>query len=190
MEQEIWKDIPGYEDLHQVSSLGRVKHLSTQQSSGTGRYARQESICTPHLMNNGYLVVDLYKNNRRKTMLVHRLVALAFIPNPSNFPCVNHLDSNRANPNVENLEWCTVSHNHKYSYDTNNRREKMNWKQGKDNKKSKAVLMLDKVSGEILRRFDSIKDVERELNIFNSSICSCLKGRYKTAGGYKWIYAE
>lgn len=190
MESEVWKDIPGYEGLYKVSNLGRVKHLPTQQSPGTGKYARQERICTPHLMNMGYWVVDLYKNNRRKTMLVHRLVALAFIPNPNNFSCINHLDSNRANPNVENLEWCTASHNAKHSYDTNNRREKMNWKHGKDNEKSKAVLMLDKESGKILRRFDSIMDVERELNIKNCNICSCLKGRHKTAGGYKWIYAE
>lgn len=190
MKQEIWKDIPGYEGLYQVSNLGRVKHLSTQQSNGIGKYARQEKVCTPHLMNNGYWVVDLYIKNHRKTMLVHRLVALAFIPNPNNYPCVNHLYSNRSNPNVENLEWCTTSRNLKHSYDTNNRHEKMNWKMGAENKSSKAVHMLDRVSKKILRTFDCIMEAERELGVLNSSIVNCLKGKSKTAGGYIWIYAK
>lgn len=188
--REEWRDIKGYEGLYQVSSIGRVKHLAIVKTKGTGNYARNERLCKIRTMKNGYLIVDLYKNNHRKTLLVHRIVAMAFIHNPNNYPCVNHIDSNRGNCNAENLEWCTVSYNHKYSYDTNNRRDKMNWRHGRENHNARAVLMLDKTTNEVIRRFDCIMDAERELHILNNSICSCLKGRYKTAGGFRWVYAK
>lgn len=190
MEQEIWKDVVGYEGLYQVSNLGRIKHLAVEAASGTGHYAKIETIKKQNLMKNGYWVVDLYKDNVRKTWLVHRLVALAFIPNPDNLPCVNHIDSDRANCVISNLEWCTASQNAKHSYDTNKRREKMNWKIGAENKNSKAVLMLDKISRKVLRTFDCIMDAERELGVLNNNIVNCLRGRSKTAGGYIWIYAK
>ena len=190
MQKEIWKDVVGYEGLYQVSNFGRVKHIScvVTTSSNSVRSIKERMI-KPRLQNNGYFLVDLYKNNRRKGMLLHRLVAETFIPNPLDLPCVNHKDSNRTNCRVENLEWCTVSYNEKYSYDNNNRRDKMNWKHGKDNANSKAVHALNK-NGGIVFSFDCIMDAERETGILNSNIVACLKGRHKTAGGYIWIYAE
>lgn len=112
--KEIWKDVRGYEGLYQVSSLGRVKHLASERGKGTGRYARPERLCTPHIANNGYWAVDLYRNNERKTYLVHRLVAIAFVRNPDEKLYVNHIDSNRLNCTAENLEWVTVSENELY----------------------------------------------------------------------------
>lgn len=190
MQEEVWKDVVGYEGLYQVSNFGRVKHVScvVATSSDSARSIK-ERIIKPHLQNKGYFLVDLYKNNKRKEMLVHRLVADAFIPNPLDLPCVNHKDSNPVNCRVENLEWCTVSYNAKYSYDNNNRRDKMNWKHGKDNTNSKAVCAIDK-NGDVVFCFDCIMDAERETGILNSNIVACLKGRHKTAGGYIWIYAE
>lgn len=102
--KEEWRDIPGYDGLYQVSSLGRVKHLAVKATPGSGRYAKTETIRKQNFMKNGYLVVDLYKDNIRKTWLVHRLVALTFIPNPDDLPYVNHIDSNRANCALSNLE--------------------------------------------------------------------------------------
>ncbi|WP_304612688.1 NUMOD4 domain-containing protein [Paramuribaculum intestinale] len=188
--KEEWRDIPGYDGLYQVSSLGRVKHLAVKATPGSGRYAKTETIRKQNFMKNGYLVVDLYKDNIRKTWLVHRLVALTFIPNPDDLPYVNHIDSNRANCALSNLEWCTASQNIQHSYDANNRREKMNWKSGIENKRAKAILMLDKVSRKVLRRFDCIRDAERELGILNNCIVRCLKGKSKTSGGYIWVYAK
>lgn len=186
--KELWKDVNGYEGLYQISSLGCVKHLASEHDKGIGRYARPERLCTQHIANNGYWVVDLYKNNNRKTFLVHRLVAIAFVSNPDNKLYVNHIDSNRLNCTAGNLEWVTASENHKWSYDTNNRRQKMNWKSGAENHAARSIVMLTK-GGEVIKHFGCIMDAERETGILNSVICQCLKGRYKTAGGYKWKYA-
>lgn len=132
-------------------------------------------------------MVALFTNNKRKNMLLHRAVAMAFIPNPNNLPFVNHKDSNRLNCVVENLEWCNRSYNTKYSYDNNNRRAMMNWRKGASNANAKPIIQLSKES-KFIKRFGCIMDAERETGILNSSIVSCLKGHQKTAGGYKWEY--
>ena len=111
---EIWKDIKGYEGLYQVSNLGRIKSFNYMN---TGK----EKIKTPTLQKKhpmkqgGYLQTTLYKNNQSKTVVVHRLVAEAFIPNPDNLPQVNHKDHDKTNNCVDNLEWCTAKYhsNHK-----------------------------------------------------------------------------
>ena len=114
--QEIWKDIEGYEGLYQVSNKGRVKSLSRLVVRvGKPNYITKEKIlkCS-ELQGTGYLAVSLGSNNNFKSMLVHRLVAQAFIPNPDNLPCVNHKDETRNNNDVRNLEWCTQKYNCNY----------------------------------------------------------------------------
>ena len=99
MSMEIWKDIPGYEGLYQVSNLGRVKSL-----------CRKSGEMTQHI-KKGYCVVYLYKNKMTRTLSVHRLVASAFIPNPDNKPQIDHIDRNRTNNDTSNLRWATASEN-------------------------------------------------------------------------------
>ena len=114
--QEIWKDIEGYEGLYQVSNKGRVKSLSRLVVRvGKPNYITKEKIlkCS-ELKGTGYPAVKLGSNNNFKSMLVHRLVAQAFIPNPDNLPCVNHKDETRNNNDVRNLEWCTQKYNCNY----------------------------------------------------------------------------
>lgn len=96
LNDEIWKDIDGYNGRYQVSTLGRVRN-------------HQGRIMKPYIQNNGYLMVKLVGWQRH--WLVHRLVAITFIPNPMNLPVVNHLDSNRTNNCVSNLEWVTTKQN-------------------------------------------------------------------------------
>ena len=97
---EIWKDIPNYEGLYQVSNLGNIKSLF-----------RYKKILKPIKNTLGYLKVSLYKNKKIKVFSIHRLVAETFIPNPNNLPEINHKDGNKGNNNVENLEWCTRQQN-------------------------------------------------------------------------------
>ena len=190
MDREVWKPVKGYEGQYEVSNLGGVRSVDriVLMSNGRLRHIKGKSI-TPHKSNTGYYLCDLYKENRRKNVLLHRMVAEAFIPNENNLPCVNHIDNNRENCISDNLEWCTQSYNMKYSYDTTDRKSKMNWKSGRENKNSKPVLMYSR-DGKFIKRFDCICDAERELNILNNSIVACLKNRYKSAGGYIWKYAE
>ena len=114
--QEIWKDIEGYEGLYQVSNKGRVKSLSRLVVRvGKPNYITKEKIlkCS-ELKGTGYPAVKLGSNNNFKSMLVHRLVAQAFIPNPDNLPQVNHKDEIRTNNCVDNLEWCDSKYNNNY----------------------------------------------------------------------------
>ena len=95
--KEIWKDIQGYEGIYQVSSYGRVKSFKKNKVK----------ILKPQMHYKGYKFVTLHKNGIGEKCKVHRLVAKAFIPNPNNYPVVNHKDENKSNNNVENLEWCS-----------------------------------------------------------------------------------
>jgi hypothetical protein len=109
--QEIWKDIPEYKGYYQVSNLGRVKGLKYTFWATRQFRTLPERILKPNKNKSGYYYVVLHKNRKGKTWKVHRLVALAFIPNPDNKPCVDHIDTNTTNNNVENLRWCTHKEN-------------------------------------------------------------------------------
>jgi hypothetical protein len=105
---EIWKDINGYEGYYQVSNLGRIKSLIGWNGH---KYIHREKIIKQLHRTNGYYFVGLHKNQNTITIDVHRLVALTFIPNPQNYPCVMHKDENLLNNNVNNLEWGTQKEN-------------------------------------------------------------------------------
>ena len=105
--KQIWKDIPGYEGLYEVSNTGRVRSLNY---NGTGK-TKVMKLSTNKL---GYKKVGLCKDGKRKVYFIHRLVALAFIPNPNNYPIINHKDENPSNNAVWNLEWCTQKYNINY----------------------------------------------------------------------------
>lgn len=117
-EIEEWRDVPGYEGKYQVSNFGRVKSLARFVLNGN-KHWQPERIFKKYLNNRGYEELKLYKGNREfKNVQLHRLVAQAFIPNPNNYPQINHIDGNPENSRVENLEWCTNSMNTKHAYDT------------------------------------------------------------------------
>lgn len=104
---EIWKDIEGYKGLYQVSNTGQVRSLNYLHT-GEVKPLKQDTN------KKGYKLVSLSKNGKKKKYLVHRLVAIAFIPNPNDLPIINHKDENPSNNNVNNLEWCTSEYNNNY----------------------------------------------------------------------------
>ena len=113
---EIWKDIPGYEGLYQISNYGRVKALAKEwKSHHTAKLKHRETLLKCQISKSGYLSVTLYKNRNYIHYRVHRLVALVFITNPENKPFINHIDFDRKNNRVENLEWCTSRENNAHS---------------------------------------------------------------------------
>ena len=187
--EEIWKEIEGYPN-YQVSNMGRVKRLST------GYYRRTEKILKPQLQNNGYLHIKLSQKDKTKCILVHRLIAQVFIPNPNNLPQVNHINEDKTDNRVENLEWCTQKYNINYGNGISKRvktnKENGTYKKiGEINSKirSKSILQFSK-DNSFIRKWDCIMDIQRELGYDNKQICSCLKNRQKTAKGFKWVYAD
>lgn len=177
MEKEFWKDIKGYEGLYQVSSLGRVRSLDRElyQQGRVQRY--KGALISPYKINSGYLSVRLSKNNKKKGHTVHRLVAEAFLPNPSAHPCINHKDENKQNNIVSNLEWCSYSYNNKASSANAMKPEKYGHKISMYNKR-----------GKFLKTFPSSHRASDEMGIARSSIVDCCKKRCHSAGGYIWRY--
>lgn len=102
--KEIWKDIVGYEGHYQVSNCGRIRSIKHGE----------EKFLKPNDAKKGYLQVTLYKDGVRRSHNIHRLVAVAFVPNPEGFPEVNHMDENSFNNCAVNLEWCTAKYNSNY----------------------------------------------------------------------------
>jgi len=108
---EIWKDIPEYEDFYQVSTKGRVRSLNTPHKVWYGSYIKKGRILKADISRSGYKRVTFSKYGITKRFCVHKLVLLTFVPNPENKPQGNHLDGNKLNNCLENLEWCTESEN-------------------------------------------------------------------------------
>ena len=175
---EQWKPVKGYEELYEVSNLGRVKSLNYNH---TGK----ERILKPGKVGNGYLQVGLWKNGKEKRFLVHRLVAIAFLPNPEGLPEVNHRNEDKTNNVVSNIEWCDAKYNNSYG----TRIERVASVQRNDPDRSKAV-EASRFSDfkEIELRFASTHEAKR--NGFNrGNIYACCNGCYCSKGNfYKNLY--
>ena len=173
MTQEIWRDVVGFEGLYEVSNLGNVNRLVKYNGAHKPRKLRMDRY--------GYKYVRLWKNGKAKYFTVHRLVAMAFIPNPENLPCINHKDEDRTNNDVNNLEWCTVKYNSNYG----GRNEKLSKSMRNHPNKSKPVMCV-----ETQEVFPSAREVERQTGIRNEQILQCCKKPNRTARGYHWQFIQ
>ena len=182
MMTEIWKDIPGFEDSYQVSNYGnlRGKDRYRKVCGGSYRLVKGKQIA-PVKCTNGYYEAQLSRNQKKTILMLHRAVAMAFIPNPDNLPEINHKDEDITNNRVDNLEWCTSKYN--ANYGTRNARCLAN------NKQKVRVNQLS-LDGEFIKTWDSIGEVRRTLGIDVSQIIRVCTGRNITAGGYKWEYTD
>lgn len=165
--REIWKPIKGFEELYLVSNNGRIWSL------------RSKRVLKPKIDKYGYAVVVLYSQRRSYYRTIHRLVAQTFIPNPLELPTVNHINENKTDNSVENLEWMSIADNDNYG--TRNKRMA-------ETKCKKPVeqLLLDGTSV----RYKGVKDASRKTGINRCQIAKCCKNISKTAGGYQWRYAN
>lgn len=187
MQEEIWKDIKGYEGSYQVSNLGRVKSISRVIKTKNNYRHITGRILKFNKNKWGYTLVYIISKN----YAVHRLVASAFIPNPNNLPQVNHIDGDKDNNCVNNLEWCTASFNLKEAYRLGLKKPTRPnlGKSGKLNAISKTVYQFDK-NGNFVKSYDSVREAYRQTKIYYKCISDCCLGNQKTAGGYIWKYAK
>ena len=182
MQNEIWKDIPGYAGLYQISNAGHIRAYSKMRGPVLLRAKNLQSRVNKH----GYLQKTLVNENGRKTWDIHRLVALTFIPNPENKPCIDHINTNRTDNRVENLRWVTYSENNRNPITLAKQRQRigpMAGKYGELHPRSVRVSQYAK-DGTFLRSYGSIAEAKRKTGINN--IWFCLSGKRKTAGGFIW----
>lgn len=162
---EVWKDVVGYEGYYMVSNLGRIfscrKNKVMKQSANT----------------KGYLQCGLMQNGKQLTQRVHRIVAMAFLPNPYNYPQVNHKDENKTNNRADNLEWCSEDYNRHYG-ETVERAAKGH---------QKKIDQYD-LEGKYIKTWDGINIASDTLGLSRSHITDCCKGRLVKTGGYMWEY--
>ena len=166
---EIWKDIPGYEGVYQVSNLGNVRSLKFGK----------ERMLKPGKDRENYLHVDLSKNGKRKTCKVHRLVADTFIPSIEGKEFVDHINGIRNDNRMDNLRWCTHQENDNFPLSRKHKSENNAWKgkTGELNHRSKIVLCI-----ELNKIFGSTMEAERETGIKQQSISACCNDKQKFAG--------
>lgn len=174
---EIWREVEGYEG-YQVSNFGRVKSLNYQRTN-------QERVLRPLKISSGYLQVVLWKDRKAKRLLVHRLVAQAYIPNPNNYPQVNHKDEDKTNNCVENLEWVTASYN--TNFGTRNERIMATHNTRKTCRAEQPVIASRNGTE---RLFKSQMEAARQLGLYVGCVNNCLLGRQHHAGGWAFRRAE
>ncbi len=175
---EIWKDIPGYEGRYCASNLGNVKSLDWfYYSKGAGKIPYKINhygkLLKQSISPYGYYYVGLHINSKQYGNLIHRLIALAFIPNPKNKPQINHIDGNKANNHVNNLEWCTQSENMQHSYKIG-----LNRMDNDYNNNSK----LNSFQVRVIRKAEGLKQYElaKIFNVTNSSISQIINNKIWT----------
>lgn len=183
LEGEIWKDVVGYEDLYQVSNLGRVVSLGRIISMKDGRTQREftkrtkSKILKQVVDKGGYLIVSLSETfsekKQSKNHKVHRLVAKAFIQNPENKPHIDHIDRNRTNNCVSNLRWCTTIENHSNILTQFHRAN---------------PVQQFSFNGELLNVFSSAKKASRIIHCNQYKIKQCCNGEIPSYKGYIWKY--
>lgn len=162
-DNEIWKDIPGYEGRYQASSMGRIR-------------GPRGTLNKPFIARDGYLVATLYNDRKKIRTGAHRLVALAFIPNPENKPQINHKNGIRTDNRPENLEWVTCSENNLH------RRRVL---QGGGGRPKRPVKCLD--TGVV---YSSITEAAKVTGAELGKILGCCQGKRKQTHGLRWVYAE
>lgn len=159
------REIPEYEGLYAATNDGRIFSIKK------GKEIQQKKT---RLQNAGYLIVDLFKLNVQKTVLVHRLIAQAFCENPKEKPHVNHINGNKIDNHYSNLEWCTMSENQLHALKIGLR-------------KTIPVAQYSYRSGKLINVYDSIKEAAQNTGTSKARISECLRGKFKQSNGFKWM---
>lgn len=180
-ELEIWRPIERLQNIYEVSNQGRIRSVNRTEEMRNGiRRLREGRTLSQKTARNGYKSVHISINGKSKDYLTHRLVALAFVPNPSNLPCINHKDNNRANNHADNLEWCTYLHNNTYQ----GCRDRAVLSRGCRKVKKFSL------NGVFIDEYRSCHAASKANGLSNGNLYATLHNKQKTCGGFIWKYSD
>jgi hypothetical protein len=187
MTTEIYKSIPGYEGYYEISDLGNVKSVQRFVQHATyGSRHTPERILKLKTDKYGYIQIRLCKDRIHNHYLVHRLVALVFVPNPKNLPQVNHKFGDKSDNRASSLEWVTGKENTEHAILTGLMPKA---KRGSESHNAKKIGQYD-LGNNLIKVYECIREAEKETGIANGNISACAKNKknYSHAGGFKWKY--
>ncbi len=178
-----WFNIKDWEGYYKISKNGQIKSMGRITASRSV----SECLIKPRIQNSGYLYVSFYKNNKGKNYLLHRLIAMTFIPNPNKYEFVNHKNGIKTDNRIENLEWCTKGQNQIHAYANGLKKitdkhldRLINW-----NKTLHAVPVSQySLSGEFIRSFSSMTEASISTGLDYNSLVDCVRGKHKHCGGF------
>lgn len=184
MEKEEWRPIVSCMGYYEVSSIGRIRNVPRPTNGKGGSvYKKKQKICVLVPDSYGYIRKCLSINNKKIFLAVHRCVAEAFIPNPENKPCVNHINGIKNDNRVENLEWCTYSENSIHAFKTGLKvATRLEYESYSSNKK---CVQMDSEFN-VVNTFMSRRFASRATGIPHQNISYAINGKYEKAGGYYW----
>lgn len=190
LEGEEWRDVVGYEGLYMVSSFGRVVSLNRIVPSGMGGKIgrhKKPSIMSLTPNEHGYYICGLSKDGSVHKAKVHRLVGLAFINNPNNYDCIDHIDTNPKNNNISNLRWCTrkMNQNNPISLIKMSKSRKRVYEEGRVY--THPIVRISMNNENDVKFYNSLKSATKEGFTHQSISMCCLKQR-RMHKGYKWMY--
>lgn len=188
----IWKDINDWEGYYIISNKGKIISLERESnhSRGNGEKCIRKQRIVIGSQSKTYYFIALTKGGITKRKTLHRLLAIHFIPNPHNKPCVNHKNGKKWDNRLSNLEWATHKENtaHAIKFGLMKASYGMKGKIGRKNKKSKRVQQIDIKTGKVLKTWDSAHCVTRKSGWSYANICACALNTRPTANGFKWKY--
>lgn len=189
-----WRDIPEFMGTAQASSDGQVRSLpytyyKPHYRGGLCLCERKGKVLKQKTNNRGYWQVHVNTGRIVCDRLVHRMVAMAFIPNPLNLPQINHIDEDKNNNRVENLEWCTNSYNKRYGTGISRSAQNTDYSKRRSNGKKNGVLQMDSDNNPI-KKWNSVKDAAISIGVHPHSLSDTCCGIYKTCKGFKWEYIK
>lgn len=192
MKEEIWKDVIGYEGLYQVSCDGQIRSYDKLKFNGFKEFMFKGRILRQRRRPNGYMDVSLHKERSFKPVLIHRIVASAFIPNPDNKPYVNHINCDKSDNRIQNLEWCTPLENGTHAkmqgrYRPISKKDRDRVSRMAKSKFSKPVLQFD-ITGNLLAEFPSANEAHRQLGISQGLISNVCRGLKENTHNYVFKY--
>ena len=169
----MWKEIPNTDGLYLISDEAKVFSV------------RSNRLIKPQMLHNGYWRVELNICGEAKRYFLHRLVAEVFIPNPNNYPCINHKDENPSNNHADNLEWCTHKYNSNYGTCQERIKKHRKTPSGVDNPQSKAVYQFD-LDGNFVAEYGSCGEAGRKTGLRAASIARAANGSRRQYAGFYW----